>query len=70
MLVVYATLDPVVLPGWIAQAVQTACERGDPIEIRKIGDLSALSEIVLYDSVAWVQGRFGGQRATNVCVGV
>lgn len=70
MLVVYATLDPIVLPGWIAQAVETACDRGDPIEIRKIGDISALSEVVLYDSVAWVQGRFGGQRATNICVGV
>jgi hypothetical protein len=70
MLVIYATLDPVVLPGWIEQAVKTACGQGDPIEVMKIRDLSALTEIQLYDSVAWIQGRIGGQRATNVCVGV
>jgi alpha-beta hydrolase superfamily lysophospholipase len=70
MLVIYATLDPIVLSRWTEQAVQTACGRGDPIEIQKIGDLSALSEIVLYDSVGWVQGRFSGQRATNICAGV
>jgi alpha-beta hydrolase superfamily lysophospholipase len=70
MLVIYATLDPVVLPGWTAQALQTACRQGDPIEVKKNGDVSALTEIVLYDSVAWIQGRIGGQRATNICVGV
>jgi hypothetical protein len=70
MLVIYATLDPEVLPGWTAQALQTACQQGDPIEVKKIGDLSALNQIVLYDSMAWIQGRFGGQRATEVCVGV
>ncbi len=61
---------PVVLPGWIEQAVRTACARGDPIEVKKIGDISVLNDIVLYDSVAWIQGRFGGQHPTNVCVGV
>ena len=70
MLVVYATLDPVVLPAWTAQALQTACQQGDPIEVRKNGELSALNELVLYDALAWIQGRFGGQRATNICVGV
>jgi hypothetical protein len=70
MLVIYATIDPVVLPGWIEEAVRTACGRGDPIEVKKIGDTSALNEVVLYDSVAWLQGRFGGQRAMNICVGV
>ena len=70
MLVIYATLDPVVLPGWTAQALQTACQQGDPIEVKKYRDISALNEVVLYDSMAWIQGRMGGQRATNICVGV
>ncbi|WP_181428334.1 lipase family protein [Mycolicibacterium moriokaense] len=70
MLLIYATIDPVVLPGWIEDAVRTACGRGDPIEVKKIGDVNALNDIVLYDSVAWFQGRFSGQRAMNTCVGV
>jgi alpha-beta hydrolase superfamily lysophospholipase len=70
MLVVYATIDPVVPSAWIEQAVRAACANGDPIEIKKIGDVSAINDIVLYDSVAWMQGRFGGQRPANVCVGV
>ena len=44
--------------------------QGDPIEVKKNSDVSALTEIVLYDSVAWIQGRIGGQRATNICAGV
>jgi hypothetical protein len=70
MLVIYATIDPVVLPDWIEQAVRTACARGDPIEVRKMLDASVLNDIVLYDSVGWIQGRFGGQHPTDVCVGV
>ena len=70
MLVIYATADPVVLSGWIEQAVRTACARGDPIEVRKMLDASVLNDVVLYDSVGWIQGRFGGQHPTNVCVGV
>ena len=70
MLVVYATIDPVILPGWTEQALRTACARGDPIEVKKIGDISVLNDIVLFDSVAWIQGRFAGQQPTNVCVGV
>jgi alpha-beta hydrolase superfamily lysophospholipase len=70
MLVVYAALDPVFLPSWTEQAIRTACSRGDPIEIKKIADVSVLTEIVLYDSVAWLQGRFSGQQAANLCVGV
>jgi hypothetical protein len=70
MFVIYATIDPVVLPDWIEQAVRTACARGDPIEVRKMLDASVLNDIVLYDSVGWIQGRFGGQHPTDVCVGV
>jgi alpha-beta hydrolase superfamily lysophospholipase len=70
MLVIYATIDPVILPGWTEQALRTACARGDPIEVKKIGDVSVLNDIVLFDSVAWIQGRFGGQQPTNLCVGV
>ena len=70
MLVVYATIDPVILPGWTEQALRTACARGDPIEVKKIGDTSVLNDIVLFDSVAWLQGRFAGQQPTNFCVGV
>jgi hypothetical protein len=70
MLVVYATMDPVILPGWTEQALRTACARGDPIEVKKISDISVLNDIVLFDSVAWIQGRFAGQHPTNVCVGV
>lgn len=70
LLVVYATMDPVIQPGWTEQAVRTACGRGDPIEVKKISDISVLNDIVLFDSVAWIQGRFGGQHPTNVCVGI
>ena len=70
MLVVYATLDPVVPAAWTEEALRNACSRGDPIEVKKIGDLSVLNDIVLWDSVAWIQGRFGGQQPMNVCVGV
>jgi len=70
MLVVYASIDPVVLPGWTEQAIRTACSRGDPIEVKKIADVSVLNDIVLFDSVAWIQGRFAGQQPTNLCVGV
>ena len=70
MLVVYATMDPVILPAWTEQALRTACAHGDSIEVKKIGDVSVLNDIVLFDSVAWIQGRFAGQHPANVCVGV
>lgn len=70
MLVIWTTIDPVVPPGWIEQAVRTACSRGEPIEVKKISYPSVLNDVVLYDSVAWLQGRFGGQQPMNVCVGV
>jgi dienelactone hydrolase len=70
MLVIWATIDPVVPPSWIEQAVRTACSRGEPIEIKKFGDVSVVNDVVLYDSVGWIQGRFSGQQPMNVCVGV
>lgn len=70
MLVIYATIDPVILPAWTEQALRTACARGDPIEVKKVGDISVLNDIVLFDSVAWIQGHFAGQQPANVCVGV
>jgi hypothetical protein len=70
MLVIYATIDPVILPGWTEQALRTACAHGDPIEVKKIDDVSVLNDLVLFDSVAWMQGRFAGQQPANICVGV
>jgi hypothetical protein len=69
LLVVYATSDPFLPPEWIDRAVQAACGRGEQVEVvRRIGDLSVLNDIALYDAVAWLQGRFAGQRVIDVCV--
>jgi hypothetical protein len=69
LLVEYATSDPFLPPEWIDRAVQTACGRGEQVQVvRRIGDLSVLNDIALYDAVAWLQGRFAGQHVTDACV--
>jgi pimeloyl-ACP methyl ester carboxylesterase len=71
VLVVYATEDSA-LPGvWIENAVRTACERGDPIEVnRRIGDTNTGNDLVTQLALSWLQQRYDGQRVTDVCVGV
>ena len=69
LLVVYATSDVFLPPEWIDRAVQAACGRGEQVQVvRRIGDLSVLNDIALYDAVAWLQGRFAGQRVIDICV--
>jgi hypothetical protein len=69
LMVVYATSDPFLPAAWIDRAVQAACGRGEQVQVvRRIGDLSVLNDIALYDAVAWLQGRFAGQHVIDVCV--
>jgi Secretory lipase len=71
MLVVYATSDEYLPPAWIEQPVRTACARGDSIEVReRIGDITTLNDIVIYDAEAWLRSRLTGQSVPDSCVGV
>jgi hypothetical protein len=71
MLLFYATDDEFLPPAWIELSLRSACARGEPVEVMKrLGDTNTFNDIVTYDAVAWIQGRFAGQRVANVCVGV
>lgn len=71
VLVVYATEDQSVQAQSIADAVRTACERGNPIEVnRRIGDTNTNNDLVTQLSLGWLQQRFDGQALVDPCVGV
>jgi alpha-beta hydrolase superfamily lysophospholipase len=70
ILVIYATADPLVPAAGTERAVDVACTKGEPIEImRRIGDSTTYNEVVLQYSLSWMQSRFDGVPASNICVG-
>jgi pimeloyl-ACP methyl ester carboxylesterase len=70
VLVAYATDDPIVPQAGIAAAVKSACAAGDSIVVMKrIGDTSATSDLVIQPSLAWLRARFDGAPPIDVCVG-
>lgn len=70
VLVVYATEDPTVQAQSIADAVRTACRRGNPVEVnRRIGDTNTSNDLVTQLSLSWLQQRFDGQALVDPCVG-
>jgi pimeloyl-ACP methyl ester carboxylesterase len=70
ILVAFATDDPIVPQAGIAQAVKTACAQGYSIVVMKrIGETSASSDLVISPSVAWLRARFDGVPPIDVCVG-
>jgi hypothetical protein len=71
VLVVYATEDPTVPAAWIEDAVRTACQRSNPIEVnRRIGDTNTSNDLVTQLALSWLKERFDGRRVSDVCVGV
>jgi pimeloyl-ACP methyl ester carboxylesterase len=71
VLVVYATEDPTVPAAWIEDAVRTACQRSDPVEVnRRIGDTNTSNDLVTQTALSWLGERFDGRRVVDVCVGV
>jgi hypothetical protein len=70
VLVVYATDDQSVQAQSIADAVRTACERGNPVEVnRRIGDTNTNNDLVTQLSLSWLEQRFDGQALADSCVG-
>jgi pimeloyl-ACP methyl ester carboxylesterase len=70
ILVIYATADPLAPAAGIERAVNAACKKGERVEtMRRIGDSTTYEDVILQNSLSWMQASFDGVPADNICVG-